>query len=65
MNPVKSPIYGRYYRSTATHRRDMTIKADVSEPLAYAFVVGILLLVRAVAAVYARRTIMLEDLKSA
>ena len=41
------------------------VKKDVSEPLTYAFVVGILLLVRVVAAIYARRTVMLENLKSA
>src|SRR5262245_23304131 len=40
------------------------MKKDVSEPLTYAFILGILLLIRVAAAVYERRTVMLTSPKS-
>ena len=40
------------------------MKKDVSEPLTYAFILGILLLIRVAAAVYERRTVVLENLRS-
>jgi len=40
------------------------VKKDVSEPLTYAFILGILLLIRVAAALYERRTVMLASLKS-
>src|SRR5262245_36033786 len=40
------------------------VKKDVSEPLTYAFILGILLLMRVATAVYARRSVVLESLKS-
>jgi methionine sulfoxide reductase heme-binding subunit len=40
------------------------VKKDVSEPLTYAFILGILLLIRVAAALYERRTLTLASVKS-
>jgi sulfoxide reductase heme-binding subunit YedZ len=40
------------------------VKKDVSEPLTYAFILGLLLLIRVAAVLYERRTVMLANLKS-
>ena len=40
------------------------VKKDVSEPLTYAFILGLLLMIRVAAAVYARRTVMIASVKS-
>jgi methionine sulfoxide reductase heme-binding subunit len=40
------------------------VKKDVSEPLTYASILGVLLLIRVAAALYERRTVMLAGVKS-